>query len=319
MGSASPLAVESVAISDVDAMTAAMADGVVSEYVQLDAKPFTGHWAIARFSKLTVQFGRADIAVVRRIRVPAEKWAFMVPLAVPESRWNGRGVDGDELIVCPPRAECYAFDAGGTRFAILSVPERGSLARCARHLIGRDEGPCTLRPRAHNARELRDQLCAMATAAEVDRPISKSAGPVIAGTLVASLEGAVVERRTVALPGRSQIVHRAEEFFRCHVGEPVSMARLSSVAGVSERSLRNAFYDVCTTSPKRYLKLWQLHQVRRALRAAERGVATVTNVATFHGFFELGRFAGEYKALFGESPSETLSQARIRNSPRPGF
>jgi AraC family ethanolamine operon transcriptional activator len=80
--------------------------------------------------------------------------------------------------------------------------------------------------------------------------------------------------------------------------------------GVSERSLRNAFYDVYTTSPKRYLKLWQLHQVRRELRAAH---ASVTDVATLHGFFELGRFAGEYKALFGEVPSATLHKARARN------
>jgi AraC family ethanolamine operon transcriptional activator len=36
----------------------------------------------------------------------------------------------------------------------------------------------------------------------------------------------------------------------------------------------------------------------------------VTSVATQHGFYELGRFAGEYRALFGEAPSETLHKAR---------
>jgi AraC family ethanolamine operon transcriptional activator len=92
--------------------------------------------------------------------------------------------------------------------------------------------------------------------------------------------------------GRNRIVRRAEEFFRCHVGEPVSIARLSSIAGVSERSLRNAFNDIYTTSPKRYLRLWQLHQVRRALRSPDGREATVTDVATCHGFYELGRFAG---------------------------
>ena len=93
------------------------------------------------------------------------------------------------------------------------------------------------------------------------------------------------------------------------MSEGVSVAQLSTVTGVSERSLRNAFYDVYTTSPKRYMKLYQLHQVRRALRAGVQA-ATVTEVATGHGFFELGRFAGAYKSLFGEAPSETLSKAR---------
>ena len=97
--------------------------------------------------------------------------------------------------------------------------------------------------------------------------------------------------------------------------EGVSVAELSSVAGVSERSLRNAFYDVYTTSPKRYMKLWQLHQVRHALRAGTYA-ATVTHVATDHGFYELGRFAAAYKSLFGEAPSETLRKARYHQVAR---
>jgi len=62
------------------------------------------------------------------------------------------------------------------------------------------------------------------------------------------------------------------------------------------------------------MKLWQLHQVRRALRAGEAGATTVTEAATCQGFYELGRFAGAYKSLFGEAPSETLSKARRRHS-----
>jgi AraC-like DNA-binding protein len=106
------------------------------------------------------------------------------------------------------------------------------------------------------------------------------------------------------------IVRRAEAFFRDHIGETISIAQLSSVAGVSERGLRNAFYDVYAISPKRYLRRWQLHQVRRALRAPSRLGVSVTDVAMLHGFYELGRFAGEYKALFGERPSQTLRRAR---------
>jgi AraC-like DNA-binding protein len=106
------------------------------------------------------------------------------------------------------------------------------------------------------------------------------------------------------------IVRRAEAFFREHIGETISIAQLSSVAGVSERGLRNAFYNVYAVSPKRYLRRWQLHQVRRALRAPTRLGVSVTDVAMLHGFYELGRFAGEYKALFGERPSQTLRRAR---------
>jgi transcriptional regulator GlxA family with amidase domain len=61
-------------------------------------------------------------------------------------------------------------------------------------------------------------------------------------------------------------------------------------------------------SPKRFVMHDRLHEVRRALRDPRATRATVTDIATEHGFFELGRFAGRYKAAFGETPSQTLRE-----------
>jgi AraC-like DNA-binding protein len=49
-----------------------------------------------------------------------------------------------------------------------------------------------------------------------------------------------------------------------------------------------------------------MHLARRALLRADASAATVTMVATDHGFWELGRFSVEYRGLFGESPSASL-------------
>ena len=78
------------------------------------------------------------------------------------------------------------------------------------------------------------------------------------------------------------------------------------MVGVSERGLRNAFNAVRGMSPKRCLIHAKLNEVRRALCDPRPSRATVTDIATEYGFFELGRFAGRYKAAFGETPSETL-------------
>ncbi len=105
---------------------------------------------------------------------------------------------------------------------------------------------------------------------------------------------------------RPQIVSRLEAFLEAHFDEPIHIAQLCDVTGVSERSLRNACHAVCGTSPKRYLTRRRMEAVRHALRTARPGEATVTRIATDHGFFELGRFAATYSSLFGELPSDTL-------------
>lgn len=103
----------------------------------------------------------------------------------------------------------------------------------------------------------------------------------------------------------------AEKILRGHLNDPITIAALSQTVGVSERTLRNAFADVHRESPKRYFLKQRLQSVRQVLSDAGNTVATVTAVATDYGFYELGRFALQYRALFGESPSETLRRHRM--------
>jgi AraC family ethanolamine operon transcriptional activator len=101
-------------------------------------------------------------------------------------------------------------------------------------------------------------------------------------------------------------VERAEAYARAHMDPPVTIAALSSVLGMSERNLRNAFHIVRGMSPKQCLLADRLQAVRRALGDAGDRPVTVTGVATDYGFYELGRFARTYRKAFGEAPSDTL-------------
>jgi AraC-like DNA-binding protein len=62
--------------------------------------------------------------------------------------------------------------------------------------------------------------------------------------------------------------------------------------------------------PKQYLLLRRMNLARHALSVGDPLVTTVTEVATEHGFWQFGRFAGDYKFLFGELPSVTLRRQR---------
>jgi AraC family transcriptional regulator, ethanolamine operon transcriptional activator len=309
---------ESLAVEDPDVMAQAMADGLRGEYLQLEARPFTGSWTTVTLDGMVLQFGREDVATVRRLRVPEDRAAVVIPIeTTPLARWNARPIGSHQLIACMPGSECFAFDPGGTRFAIVSVLVPSRTAAAVGHSCGASEGSAIVTAPGVAALALHRFLSVAANSLG-----SLADGPRAMRAIVAEAEhllvscldrAAVLTEEGDSSAARSEIVRRAEEVYRSHVGDQVSIARLSSIVGVSERSLRNAFYDVYTTSPKRYLKLWQLHQVRRELRAAH---ASVTDVATLHGFFELGRFAGEYKALFGEVPSMTLQKARVRHGTR---
>ena len=93
-----------------------------------------------------------------------------------------------------------------------------------------------------------------------------------------------------------------------HPGEPLYIVQICKAIGVSERALRMCCQEYLGTSPKRYLLLRRMHQARRALREAA-DTTTVATIATQFGFWDLGRFAINYQALFGESPSGTLRRS----------
>ena len=74
---------------------------------------------------------------------------------------------------------------------------------------------------------------------------------------------------------------------------------------VSRRELEYAFRTVFDQSPRDFLHLLRLNAVRRALRRGAPG-DTILRVLLDHGFTHPGRFAADYRAIFGEQPSETL-------------
>lgn len=115
---------------------------------------------------------------------------------------------------------------------------------------------------------------------------------------------------------RRRGLDRALEYLRTADVSLVSVADLCRVAEVSERTLRYAFHDELGLSPLTFLRRLRLHAARRELMNAEGALPRVTDVANRQGFLELGRFAADYRRLFGELPSETLSQRRaVASSP----
>lgn len=104
------------------------------------------------------------------------------------------------------------------------------------------------------------------------------------------------------------IMQRFHRVIEEHLADPLYITELCREVGVSERTLNVCCHEHLGMGAKHYLLLRRMHMVRRTLRESAPGAMTVTEAATRCGFWQFGRLAGEYRALFGESPSTTLAR-----------
>ena len=113
-------------------------------------------------------------------------------------------------------------------------------------------------------------------------------------------------QKRVGRAARQRGLQRAVDYLRFADVGSITVSDLCVVARLTERTLEHAFRESFGLSPLGFLQLRRYHCARRALRAADGRTGTVQDVAHQAGFYHMGRFAVRYKALFGESPSQTL-------------
>jgi AraC-like DNA-binding protein len=155
-------------------------------------------------------------------------------------------------------------------------------------------------------------------ACELDRDDSLLASPLgvtsIEQALMNGLLAAQPNNYTAALANRAQPaaprhVIRAEELIRAHPEQPITIGDLALASGVSARALYEGFQRFRATTPMAMLRTVRLEHVRAELQSAGPD-AKIIDIAYKWGIAHLGRFAAEYRARFGELPSETLRRAR---------
>ena len=93
---------------------------------------------------------------------------------------------------------------------------------------------------------------------------------------------------------------------------PNGPGRLAEAMGISLRTLHNACRYGSGHSPGQLIRAIRMNRVRRDLFRFGPDERTVAELAIAHGFNELGRFAGEYRRVFGELPSQTLRRRDCR-------
>jgi len=239
------------------------------------------------------------------------------------TRWFSRPLHERGLPVMLPGAAEAVLDAGQQHYMILlrlslvrrllSAEQMALLATAARCRV------LPASPRAQAAIEhWLDGLIARTHRAP-DMLQHPAAIDALERELVLGLIGAVELPVGRDLPGpaslRQRGLDRAIEYIRYADLTDLDSTTLAAAAGVSQRTLEYAFQDRLGLSPAVFLRRLRLHALRRRLLASALGESTVTELAYHLGFTQLGRMARDYRGIFGEPPSATLSRARPGEAP----
>jgi AraC family transcriptional regulator, ethanolamine operon transcriptional activator len=120
-------------------------------------------------------------------------------------------------------------------------------------------------------------------------------------------DSTVPERADLTRLTYSDMVRRSQKFIVENPERPLSVLDLCQELRVSRRTLQKSFLQVTGQTPSAFLRSIRLCGVRRLLRHAP--AMTIGDAAARWGFFHLGNFAGDYRRMFGELPSQTERQA----------
>lgn len=131
--------------------------------------------------------------------------------------------------------------------------------------------------------------------------------------LVAALAYAQGDGREQIPPARrARIVRDARELVTEDPEGYASVEELCRTLCVSRRALQYSFQETLGLKPSTYLRMVRMNGARRAIKHAN----SVAEAATLWGFWHFGRFARDYKAMFGELPSEAFRRFHGPNGGR---
>ena len=296
--------------------------GADVELIQTSSNLTGGRVTEIHFGSVVLQYCRIAFGCLARASLHTNPVSLMVPLKIHgPAVCNGYSMNHESFLVHGNRADYFSKTPTGFEWVLLPFKTDVILHTIAA-LTQREppefiENCRSIRPPAivmaavqrlllDAVRTAQHNPCVLASQNAL-RSLERSLQTVVAMALTQGSSN-LSRRHDRTKLSHSFVLRRVEAYLEAHLSEPVYLADLCAATGASERTLQQVFLEFYGVSPLRYLKLRRLNLARQCLRDGTPGDTRVTDVALECGFWELGRFATDYKALFGESPSHTLQR-----------
>ncbi len=300
-----------LSFTDVDEFTGRMGElgwqGIVS---QSQPGNLNVELSLVRSPGVTSIRTRHSLANTREISTPKGSRTF--GLVVPEKHgnsWCNTGFDEVVLQMMPRSDYTAANPAGHLGFQMAFADERVAAA-CEQHEIRNPlpDDPALIEltdVRRVRMLQLLDRLfstqCKLSSAQLSDELLS---------IFVVNFKSSSTSSGRARAKARHAALRRAREYIHAHIAQAITLADVAESACVSRRTLTHAFQESLGMGPMTYLKLLRLNRVRHRLCQPRYRNLRIIDAASEYGFWHLGQFARDYRALFGELPSETRRIAR---------
>jgi AraC-like DNA-binding protein len=102
-------------------------------------------------------------------------------------------------------------------------------------------------------------------------------------------------------------IAKARQLLEENIDSIYSIKELGEELNVSIRTLQYNFKEKLGVTPKQYLHNLRLSSIRKELLSSNMLEVNISDIALKYGFFHSSHFTLEYKKMFGETPTQTLT------------
>ena len=273
------------------------------DYVQLESGSYLGRFRAAEAKGVLLNQEISNLGMsVSGTPPPGYVLVSLFGSGNPPITTVGGVLQAHEMLICPSGSWMQLSAASATIVNQLVLPvqlfEQDSMAE----LIEVTQGREVLRKRPNRFSQ------GLYSIVNHGFSLSMASDEEIIDGILASLSETMAAGRAIDKSKKWEtiVTTKAVGFVQDRYRDSISVMEMCNEIGVSIRTLERYFKRAYGISPWQYIRRVRLSRTREALLRSRSDEVRVSDISRYHGIEHQGRFAAEYRTMFGEYPAQTV-------------